>query len=266
MDETSFVEAVATDPDTEIGGRSAPDAQPCLFCGQPEEAELLEIWGPREFMVSTCCEGMHEACVEFLNSDPTAAGRWIGEKLGANTLGLGSVRRVVQLDGQLVLDWNLTINPISLRQAKAFVKLHHAHNPAPAGWRFGASIDNGGERLGVIMIGRPVARMIDHTRIVEVNRLCVRRDLGPELVWNACSMAYGWAARQARALAFDKIITYTRADEDGTSLRAAGWQVDGHTKGRHWDTPSRPRQRSAAPIDKVRWAKSLRKPFKSPQT
>lgn len=234
----------------------------CLHCGEPEVAEVLEVWSSHEFMLDTCCQGMHDAVTEFLNDDPKGAGKWLGGT-GLNELlrGLqgysGGVRRVIDADGQLLLDWNLQVVPVKWGVAKAFVREHHAHCRPPAGWRFGAGVMNGSDLLGVVVVGRPVARMLDQQRIVEVNRLCVRRDLAPGLSWNACSLLYGWAAKEARARGFERILTYTLASEVGTTLAAAGWTPESHTKGRRWDTPSRPRGDNTPRGDKVRWSRIL---------
>lgn len=103
------------------------------------------------------------------------------------------------------------------------------------------------------MVGRPVARMIDAQRVLEVNRLCVRTDVPAALVWNACSMAYAWAAKQALRRGFEKIITYTLDGEPGTTLKAAGWVVEHRTKGRSWSTASRLRDDKTPTVDKLRW-------------
>lgn len=240
----------------------------CLYCNEVERAELLEVWGPREFMLDTCCFGMSEAVSEFLASDPSAAGRWLG-KLGINELlravpgCAGGLRRVIEADGQLLLDWNLEVVPIQWAKARDFVQTHHRHCKPPRGWRFGAGLMNGSDLVGVVVVGRPVARMLDHHRIVEVNRLCVRQDLPRGLEWNACSMLYGWAAREAKRRSFERIITYTLDSEAGTSLAAAGWAPDSRTRGRRWDAPSRPRGDNSPTEDKIRWSRTL---VKSPQS
>ncbi len=152
-----------------------------------------------------------------------------------------------------MLDFNLEVVDVSLATAKAFVANHHRHCKAPVGWRFGAGIRNGSELIGVIMVGRPVARMLDATRVVEVTRLCIRTDVAPDLTWYACSHLYGWATREAKRRRFEKIITYTRQDEVGATLKAAGWVVEHTTKGRHWNSPGRPRGSNGDAIDKSRW-------------
>ena len=76
--------------------------------------------------------------------------------------------------------------------------------------------------------------------------------------WNACSTLYGRCAREAERLGFARIVTYTREDEDGTSLRAAGWTPQARVRGRGWHGARRRRSNTNAHVDKVRWGKALR--------
>lgn len=233
-------------------GRPLP-AQPCMFCGEPELVEILEVWAPREFQLETCCEAMHEEACRYLAADPKEAAAWL-RRLGLDEIvGMRSRRIIDDGLGQLQIDWMPEIVDIQQAQAFAFVEQHHRHCGAPAGWLFGAGLRNGSELIGVCCVGRPVARMIDPKKVVEVNRVCLREDVAEGLRWNGCSQFYGWAAREARKRRM-KIITYTRADEPGTSLVGAGWVVEAKVKGRHWDSKSRPRARAVEkPIDKLRW-------------
>ncbi|RJS19573.1 hypothetical protein DRW03_21310 [Corallococcus sp. H22C18031201] len=104
---------------------------------------------------------------------------------------------------------------------------------------------------GVACVGRPVARHIDHQRIVEVTRVCTDGTPG------ACSMLYGAAARTARALGYYAVITYTLDAEPGTSLRAAGWWGErGAVAEESWHRSARPRSTpSLGP--KTRWVRFL---------
>jgi hypothetical protein len=231
----------------------------CVYCGEPAFVALLEIWSGHEFMLETCCADKHDEIVAGMAEDPDWA-RALLRQLDAEVLTGHSLRRAADDSGGFVLDWNLDLRPVSFAAARAFVDRHHAHCGGPAAWRFGAAVWNGWTLLGVVMVGNPVARAYATQRMVEVNRLCVRRDLPPSLRWNACSMLYGWAAREAEQRGFVKIITYTREDEDGASLRAAGWTKETRVRGRGWHSAARNRRDDNAWIDKDRWSRTLRSP------
>jgi hypothetical protein len=66
--------------------------------------------------------------------------------------------------------------------------------------------------------------MADDGRTLELLRLTTEGDL------NACSRLYSAACRAAFAMGYRKVITYTLAEEAGSSLRSAGFAVDGHTE------------------------------------
>lgn len=142
--------------------------------------------------------------------------------------------------------------PLELRDANAFVeRLHRHHDPVHGDkFRLGASL--GGVIVGVVQVGRPVSRMLDDGKTLEVVRLCT--DGTP----HACSFLYGAAARIAKELGYSKIITYILDTENGVSLKAAGWVKDADIKGHTWNTPSRPRKTTAPTCDKQRWIKVLK--------
>lgn len=103
---------------------------------------------------------------------------------------------------------------------------------------------------GAAIVGRPVARHLDDGQTVEVTRLVT------DGTRNACSQLYGAACREARRRGYRRVITYTRADETGASLRAANFTATATTKGRQWDTPSR-RRPSRVVADRIRWERQL---------
>jgi len=109
------------------------------------------------------------------------------------------------------------IVPITLKQAKEFIALHHRHNKPPTGWKFGVGLKKGDELIGVATAGRPIARHFDDSLTLEVNRTCT------DGTRNANSMLYGAVWRAAKAMGYIRCITYTQADETGDSLRGAGW-------------------------------------------
>jgi len=207
-------------------------------------------------MLDTCCEGMHHAISLELNEGAREAAELL-RSLGAEAL-LAQRLRGVDVEGPgLVLDFRLEIRPVRFGICKAFVEEHHHHCRPPAGWRFGAGCFNGPTLVGVAMVGRPVARMIDASQVVEVNRLCIDRSLSTALRRNAASKLLGFAAKEARRRGFTRIITYTLESEGGGSLRAAGWQEDGRSAGGSWSRPSRSRGESGPTEPKIRWARNL---------
>ncbi len=146
----------------------------------------------------------------------------------------------------------LKVIPLTLSQANALIQAHHRHHKPVVGHRFsiGCLSENG--LCGAVVVGRPVARRTDQYSIAEVTRLVT--DGTP----NACSMLYAAAARAAKAMGYTQIQTFILHTELGTSLRAAGWQYDGESKGGDWNVPSRGGRRTDQPhIQKQRWIKVL---------
>ena len=230
----------------------------CPWCGDPEVLEIAEIWSGHEFQLQTCCFARHEQVVAEMADDPVWATELL-RQLGAEEL-TGHRLRCLYDDhcSPPVLDFRLDVRPVAFAVMRDFVRRYHRHCPPPVTWRFGASIYNGWTQLGVLSVGNPVAAAYMNRGWVEVNRLCVRHDLAPQLAWNACSQLYGHAAREAERRGFCKILTYIRENEDGTSLKAAGWKCEGVAGGRSWNSPKRLRNTAEAFVPKLRWSRLLR--------
>ena len=120
----------------------------------------------------------------------------------------------------------LTLIPVPLSEANAFVARHHRHHKPVTCHKFSIGCMKDGRLAGVAIVGRPVSRYLDDGLTLEVNRLCT--DGTP----NACSFLYGAAWRAARALGYRKIVTYILDTESGASLRAAGWDCAGLAGGK----------------------------------
>lgn len=82
------------------------------------------------------------------------------------------------------------------------------------------AVDQGGELRGVAIVSRPPNRNSDDGLTCEVVRLA--SDGGA----NVCSFLYAKCAQLARAMGFQRLITYTLETESGSSLRAAGWRLE----------------------------------------
>ena len=144
----------------------------------------------------------------------------------------------------------MRIVPITLAAAQEFVKANHRHNKPPVGHKFSIGLETDwGLLIGVATAGRPVARLLDNGRTLEVNRTCTLGDK------NANSMLYGAVWRAAKAMGYLRCITYTQHDECGASLRAVGWvKVKNLPPNKGWSCPSRPREDiGSAGIPRVFW-------------
>lgn len=149
------------------------------------------------------------------------------------------------------LDMSLSVVPITFKDANAFVAKHHRHHKTVPGCKFCVAVSDGNDVVGVAIVGRPVARMADDGKTLEVNRCCTN---GTK---NACSMLYGAAVRAARSLGYRKLITYILPHEGGASLRASNWKLTGEAGGGKWSRPSRPREDLHPTERKLRYEISL---------
>jgi len=129
----------------------------------------------------------------------------------------------------------LELQPITYKNACEFIKVHHSHHLPPQGWKYGIAVNDGRNIVGVIMVGRPVARLLDNGRTLEVTRCCTNG------YKNAASKLYSAAWRVCKNLGYKRLITYTLASEFGTCLKASGWKILYQTRGGKWDRKNRPR-------------------------
>ena len=121
----------------------------------------------------------------------------------------------------------LKVFPLTLKAANEYIKEHHRHNKPCRGHRFSiGALDENNNLVGVAIIGRPVARMLDDGLTAEVNRVCTNDD-SPK---NVCSFLYARAWRIWQQMGGERMITYTLQTESGTSLKGAGWKIVGGTK------------------------------------
>lgn len=143
---------------------------------------------------------------------------------------------------------DLYLQPITIAEAKVFVSEHHRHHEAPVGCKFAIGLNDGERVVGVVIVGRPIARMLDDGWTAEVTRCCVL-----DGIKNGCSMLYGAAWRAARAMGYRKLITYTLPEEGGHSLRASNWECVEECGGGSWDRRARPRVDTHPLQEKIRW-------------
>ena len=144
--------------------------------------------------------------------------------------------------------------PITQKQANEFIERLHRHHKPARGDKFRLGVEADGVLVGVAQVGRPVARGLDDGKTLEVTRMCT------DGTKNACSFLYSKAARIAKELGYEQIITYILDTENGATLKASGWEFDGFTRGGSWSCESRPRDDNAPTCPKQRWIKKLKIP------
>lgn len=147
----------------------------------------------------------------------------------------------------------LTVQPITLREARAFVTRVHRHHKAPQGGLFAVAASEGDVVRAVVIVGKPVARMLNDGWTAEVTRLA------SDGARNACSLLYAAAWRAARSMGYRRLVTYILQEEDGTSLRAAGWRLIGEAGGGKWSRAGRPRVDDHPTQRKLRWEAGVEK-------
>jgi hypothetical protein len=146
---------------------------------------------------------------------------------------------------------HLYLRPCELKTANEFIVALHRHHRPVIGHRFSISCWIGDKMVGVACVGRPVARMTDASKVLEVTRLCT------DGTKNACSFLYSAAARIGKEMGYERIQTFILQEEPGTSLIAAGWINHGVSAGGTWSRAMRNRIDKAPICKKIKWAKDF---------
>ena len=152
----------------------------------------------------------------------------------------------------------LRVVPLPLAEANQVVDAIHRHHKPVLRHRFSlACIDQDGKVRGVAICGRPVARMVDSSMVLEV------AGVATDGTSNACSCLLGACARTAKAMGFAQIQTYTLPEEGGASLRGAGWERirDTRPRGPWKHSDGKPRDGGVRTASKTLWRKELN-PFR----
>lgn len=142
---------------------------------------------------------------------------------------------------------SLSVQPITFAEAKAFIEVHHRHHKPPLSHLFSIACNNGEKVVGVAVVGRPSARMLQDGWTCELTRMAT------DGTRNACSFLYSRAWRIAQMHGYRRMVTYTLPEEGGASLRAVNWKCAGLAGGGSWSRESRPRVDTHPTQEKLRW-------------
>lgn len=225
--------------------------------------------GTRDLVYVACCEEMqyevsawgYEACY----------GRTLA--LTASELGQREILAITDDEQALAVERLRVVDPTQVLEGRckspkgwrdeifADINKHHEHHAAPTSWKFGLAVYNGQAKVAVLVVGRPVSRLLARAepQTLEVTRGC-SLPVHSDLRANAMSKAYAAAAKTARRAGATKLITYTLEEESGHSLRASGWTPTRVGKGGSWSRKKRQRSecsKGATTGRKVRWEKGL---------
>jgi hypothetical protein len=149
----------------------------------------------------------------------------------------------------------MIVVPMTLREANDFIEAFHRHNGRTSrdGGKFAIGASDEGNLIGVSIVGRPIARLLNDSFTAEVLRLCVK-DSSPK---GASSFLYSASWRVWRAMGGLRLVTYTLRSESGASLRGAGWALVGQVEPNKWNQPKRERRwQSIYGQQKFRWERA----------
>lgn len=112
-----------------------------------------------------------------------------------------------------------------------------------------------------------MARLLDNGRRLQVLRVAViEGDASASGHKGANTMLYGACARAARAFGATDCFTYIHSDEEGTTMRAAGWvelTPSPHGIEQQWGRDGRQRELAIDPVQKRRffapWSEMLKR-------
>jgi hypothetical protein len=141
---------------------------------------------------------------------------------------------------------SLHLVPMNLENANSFVALWHRHHAPVLRSIFQVGVADDDTLVGVAICEWPKARGNADGATIEISRCAVA-----DGVRNAASMLYRACVSAAFALGWRRVITYTRQDESGASLRGAAFRVvaarPARTKGQRWTNRAGRTDRESVP-------------------
>lgn len=141
--------------------------------------------------------------------------------------------------------------PLSRKEANEYISQNHRHHGPTQGDKFRIGACDEGKLVGVVQVGRPVARNLDNGKTLEVTRLC------SDGTREVCSFLYARAARVAKELGYERIITYILESRARDIPKGGRLERRWCNNWRAWGRPSRPRKTTAPTVPKKRFVRIL---------
>jgi len=227
----------------------------CEFCGaDPRSPEYagVDVLGGRQLSYPGCCLAGQESISDWLEDAPTEDRiRWARALFGPYVEDHGEIANVTGPMGQVErrrrgeweetdqtadpyqISYELTVSVVRDAESRELVARivaeHHAHMAWEAGtaWKFGITVHNGPDLVGVAWIQNPGSRMFPQDGTwLDVARVAIRRDLPPFLRGNAASLIYSTAWQVARDGSWVAAIPLDPGNPGGLTVLERQQQID----------------------------------------
>jgi len=147
------------------------------------------------------------------------------------------------------------VQPITWTVARRIIEQNHYLRYAPAGCKFCLGIFCSSELMGVMIYGRPIARLEDQVKTLELTRMFLFDS--PK---NSESRALGLRERWIKKNRLERrLIAYadTAQGHRGTIYRAANWKEVSKVPGYTWVRSSRKNRRGKIGGDKIKFERII---------
>lgn len=105
----------------------------------------------------------------------------------------------------------MELQPIRYKEACDFIWQYLNQQVPEQGWKFGIAVNDGEKIVGVITVGKPVARFKDDGWTLEVTHCCT------DGTKNVRYKLYESALKATKAMGYKRLITYTLISESGVA-------------------------------------------------
>lgn len=132
------------------------------------------------------------------------------------------------------------VKPISRKIAHNFILIHHYLHYSPASDKFRLGVYSNDNLFGVMIFGRPTARLEDQEDTLELTRMCLLPS-SKNSESRALSLAEKWIKKN---MPVKRLIAYADSSRhQGKIYLAANWvEILRHDKKQTWDRPNRKRR------------------------